>query len=201
MSKVKEIMEQADGLSRALFAEYKTGKSALEQAESRLKECPAGAQDRVIWQGKVQERKQELQEIERKFETLLIKLQSMRKDVILAMEQENFADPKKIDRDVLYLLDSGILSPAEYKKLYEESAGNPTMQRIIRKRVESLADDQIGKTDIESMQIRSLYYSMKQNENDQTGDYDVLLNLFERIITNKSMIDHWDEFVEIGDEE
>ena len=201
MNKVKEIMEQADGMSRSIFAEYKIGKKELEQAESNMKDFPAGSRDYLIWQGKAIERKKELYEIESRFNTVLSKLQSLRSELALAIEQDNFADPKKIDRDIVYLLDSGILSPAEYKKMYDESAGNPTMQRIIKKRIESLVNDQIGRTDGESMQLRSLLYNMPETRaEEQIGQFDVLINLFERTITNKLMIDQWDEFVNVDGE-
>ena len=199
--KVKELMEQADGMSRAIFAEYKIGKKALEQAEERFKDSKKGTTEFLIWQGKVNEKRQELQDVEKRFNTVLGQLKSLRSQLAVAMEQDNTADPKKIDRDMIYLLDSGILSPAEYKKLYEESAGNPTMQRIIKKRLETLVEDQIGRTDGEYMQLKSLLYSLPETTAErEIGQFDVLVNVFERSINNKYMIDQWDSLVTIDGE-
>ena len=197
--KIKEIMEKADGISRACFAEYKISKARYESAKSKLDNLTKNTPEYIRQSLIVDDAKLSLSEKEKAFYSKYEELKRLRKDLESAIDESELASAKDLDKDTIYLLESGILTPREYEKLYN-GANNNTMRRIIKKHIDQAGDEYIKAhgDDKTSMEYRIL--QTNTFESDKIGDYDVLLSVFERSINNKAMIDHWDEFVTIDGE-
>lgn len=202
MSKVaSKYFEYADAKARLLFAEYKKLEANYKEAEELAREYPERSglvtddyrSKALRYKARFIEAREALQLKEKEFPALHEELKRYTKDLERELNSENEADPKKLDHDTIYLLESGILTSGEYAKLYEKAAGNPTMQRIIKKHIDEAAGKiPANDTSAEGINLRVL---ATQAHGDNTIDnYNVVLSIMEKTIRNKAMCDYWDQF-------
>lgn len=201
MSKVAtKYFEYADAKARLLFAEYKKLEEAYKEAEAQAKAYPENAGltrddykiKAISAKARLLEARERLEIKGKEFPALYDELKRYTKDLEKELNLENEADPKKLDHDTIYLLESGILTSGEYAKLYEKAAGNPTMQRIIKKHIDEAAAKVPGNdTSAEAINLRVL---ATQTHGDNTIDnYNVVLDIMEKTIRNKAMCDYWNQ--------
>lgn len=195
----KKYFEYADAKARLLFAEYKKLEANYKEAEALAREYPERsglvADDyrakAIRAKARLIEARDALATKEKEFHSLYDELKRYTKELEKELVSANEADPKKLDHDTIYLLESGILSASEYSKLYTANSGNPTMQRIIKKHI----DEAVGKipandTSAESINMRVL--ASQANGDNTLDNYNIVLDIFGRTLHNKHMCDEWD---------
>lgn len=195
----KKYFEYADAKARLLFAEYKKLQENYKDAEMRANEYPvrSGLIDAdyrsksIRAQARLMEAREALEEKNKEFNKLYDELKLYTKELEKDLVAANEVDPKKLDHDTIYLLESGILNASEYAKLYNDNSGNPTMQRIIKKHIDDAARNiSTNDTSTESINMRVL---ASQTKGDDTIDnYNIILDIFGRTLRNKRMCDEWD---------
>lgn len=196
----KKYFEYADAKARLLFAEYNKKNKEYKDAEEEVRKYPyRGGMVSADYMKNVVKAKEyynvkyaNLEECKKEFQALYDELKMHGKELEKELIKANEADPKKLDHDTIYLLESGILTSGEYAKLYEKAAGNPTMQRIIKKHIDEAAGKlPANDTSAEAINLRVL---ATQAHGDNTIDnYNVVLDIMEKTIRNKSMCDYWDQ--------
>lgn len=88
----------------------------------------------LYYQARYEDAKSSLQEVTKDRFSLLTTADKLRSQLAEDVNRAYCADPAAIDRNVMTLLDSGILTAREMRKLVDDAkeAGNPTMCRIIK---------------------------------------------------------------------
>jgi hypothetical protein len=104
------------------------------------------------------------------------------------------ADPKAIDSNVMELLRSGILKPAEYDRLFESAnqANNATMCRLIAQAAETAAAS--AKDDEATRQLRYVANRGRQVTGKPYMDaFDSMADALDRCLLRPYLIKAWDE--------
>ncbi len=114
------------------------------------------------------------------------KTASMRTELEKAISDKFAARPADIDHDVLTLLNSGILTPAEYTRLFNE-ASSPTMRRLIAhsagEAAEKLKDDREAASVLRNVANAGVRYSGSQ----YLAAFDGLTDILRRTNRNPAM--------------
>ena len=114
------------------------------------------------------------------------KTSAMRADLEAAISDKFAARPADVDHDVLTLLNSGILTPSEYTRLFNE-ASSPTMKRLIGhaagEAAEKLKDDREAASVLRNVANAGARYSGSQ----YLAAFDGLTDILRRTIRNPAM--------------
>lgn len=114
------------------------------------------------------------------------KTASMRTELEKAISDKFAARPSDVDNDVLTLLNSSILTPSEYVRLFND-ASNPTMKRLIAhsagEAAEKLKDDREAASVLRNVANAGVRYSGSQF----LAAFDGLRDILRRTIRNPAM--------------
>lgn len=114
------------------------------------------------------------------------KTASMRTELEKAISDKFAARPADIDHDVLTLLNSGILTPSEFTRLYNE-ASSPTMKRLIGhaagEAAERMKDDREASRILRNVANAGTQYSGTQ----YLAAFDGLTDVLRRTMKNPAM--------------
>ena len=202
MGNFSEFVERADALAAETFDEYTVMKRRFEAAEKQRAATPVKS-GLVSAEYAVRAAKAEADYLEarEKYETVKRglpeksrQMAAIRADFVAAVNDHFAADPSKLDKETLALLDSGILKPHEYERLMDraEKDGNYTMCRLISAKAGEMADKaptREGEATLKAVAMRG----RNADGADYIRAFDVgVVSLFERCLRNPSLYSSWD---------
>lgn len=198
--------ERIEALARETFEEIQKTEEAYRTAAAARKELPSAGGDYQM-QAKIARAEANLAEAAAAQRNIRFNLPNKAENALNALRQEyaqeierKFAvDPEKLDMATLELLKSGIMRPAEYRRLFNIAAenGNATMTRLIAKYAMDAAADaakQYGETSVQARELRAI--SMAGNADPASAAmraFDGIAETFRRSVNNPGLIPHWDE--------
>lgn len=201
MSQFRNYVNRFDELARATFQEITETTDALKAAEELRKAHPMqpgltpeaaakAAKYEAAYQtarGKFEAMRKNLPDEARR------KVENIRQELSAAVGTAYAAKPCDLDRDVLALLDSGILTDTEYGRLMHD-ATSPTMRRMIAK----YATDEAAKAENNgdrntARNLRMIAQSGAEDGRSFLMGFDTMTDTFNRTLRNHSMIPHWEQ--------
>lgn len=150
MSRFNNYAKRMNEIANAAFAEYREKEAAVKSAESRYNAFPRRNGADPAYMAKSARAEADLCEARNAFDQMRRHLfDDKRKEIAVVREElekavfDAFAaDPKAVDMNTLALMNSGILTAAEYNRLIDAStaAGNHTMVRLLAQSAKDRAD-------------------------------------------------------------
>ena len=150
MSKFNGYARKVNEIANAAFAEYREKEAAVKSAESRYKAYPRRNGADPAYMARSARAEADLCEARNAFDQMRRHLFDDKRREIAAVRAELekavfdafAADPKAVDMNTLALMNSGILTAAEYNRLIDAStaAGNHTMVRLLAQSAKDRAD-------------------------------------------------------------
>ena len=150
MSRFNSYAKRMNEIANAAFAEYREKEAAVKSAESRCNACPRRNGADSSYLAKSARAEADLCEARNAFDQMRRHLFDDKRKEIAAVREELekavfdafAADPKAVDMNTLALMNSGILTAAEYNRLIDAStaAGNHTMVRLLAQSAKDRAD-------------------------------------------------------------
>ena len=150
MSKFNGYARKVNEIANAAFAEYREKEAAVKSAESRCNAYPRRNGADPAYMAKSARAEADLCEARNAFDQMRRHLfddkrkeiGSVREELEKAVFDAFAADPKSVDSNTLALMNSGILTAAEYNRLIDAStaAGNHTMVRLLAQSAKDRAD-------------------------------------------------------------
>lgn len=150
MSKFNNYAKKLNEIANATFEEYRRAEAAVKSAESRSKEYPRrnGADPSYLAksaraEADLAEARSAFEQVRRHlFDDKRREIAAVRAELVTALGNEYAADPKAVDMNTLALMNSGILTAAEYNRLIDSAnaAGNHTMVRLLAQSAKDRAD-------------------------------------------------------------
>ena len=150
MSKFSVYAKRMNEIANAAFAEYREKEAAVKSAESRCNAFPRRNGADSSYLAKSARAEADLCEARNAFDQMRRHLFDDKRKEIAAVREELekavfdafAADPKAVDMNTLALMNSGILTAAEYNRLIDAStaAGNHTMVRLLAQSAKDRAD-------------------------------------------------------------
>lgn len=150
MSKFNSYARKVNEIANAAFAEYREKEAAVKSAESRYNAYPRRNGADPAYMAKSARAEADLAEARNAFDQMRRHLFDDKRREIAAVREELekavfdafAADPKAVDMNTLALMNSGILTAAEYNRLIDAStaAGNHTMVRLLAQSAKDRAD-------------------------------------------------------------
>ena len=150
MSKFNNYARKLDEIANATFEEYRRAEAAVKSAESRHNAYPRRNNADPAYMAKSARAEADLAEARSAFEQVRRHLfddkrreiNAIRAELVTALGNEYAADPKAVDMNTLALMNSGILTAAEYNRLIDSAnaAGNHTMVRLLAQSAKDRAD-------------------------------------------------------------
>ena len=150
MSKFNGYARKVNEIANAAFAEYREKEAAVKSAESRYNAYPRRNGADPAYMAKSARAEADLAEARNAFDQMRRHLFDDKRREIAAVRAELekavfdafAADPKAVDMNTLALMNSGILTAAEYNRLIDAStaAGNHTMVRLLAQSAKDRAD-------------------------------------------------------------
>ena len=131
------------------------------------------------------------------------KITELRRRLEKELAAHYYADPARVDSNTLALLDSGMLTAAEYASLYEKAIANDniTMARMIGAAAGKYADKlmNIEAPNENQRAERAILTQVSQNAkkcgaNEYLNSFDVLVDMFNICSRNPAMVENWDEY-------
>ena len=150
MSRFNNYAKRMNEIANAAFAEYREKEAAVKSAESRCNAYPRRNNADPAYMAKSARAEADLAEARNAFDQMRRHLfddkrkeiGSVREELEKAVFDAFAADPKAVDMNTLALMNSGILTAAEYNRLIDAStaAGNHTMVRLLAQSAKDRAD-------------------------------------------------------------
>ena len=202
MGTFNEFVTRADALAAETFDEYRVTKRRFEAAEKQRAATPVkSGLVSAEYAARAARAEADYLEAQKKYETVKrglheksSQMAAIRKDFVAAVNDHFAADPSKLDKETLALLDSGILKPHEYERLMDraEKDGNYTTMRIIASKAAEMADKaptREGEATLKAVAMRG----RNADGADYIKAFDVgVVSLFERCLKNPSLYSSWD---------
>ena len=204
MSQFKDYANRLDDLARETFQKIIETTDALKAAEDQRKAHPMqpgltpeaaarAAKFEAAYQtarGRYDAMRKNLPDEARR------KAESIRQELTVAVGEAYAVKPSDLDRDALTLLESGILTDADFTRLMR-SASTPTMRRLIAK----YADDGAAKAESDgdrnmARNLRVIAQSGKEDGRSYLNAFDSMNDTFNRSLNNHAMIRFWDSLTQ-----
>lgn len=206
MGTFNEFVTRADALADETFTEYTVTKRRFEAAERTRAETPVKhglvSAEYAVRAAKAEadylEAKEKYETVKRGLPEKSRQMQAVRADFVAAVDDFFAADPAKLDKATLALLESGILKPHEYERLMAsaEKDENFTMIRLIAAKAAEVADKaptREGETILKAVAMRG----RNADGADYIKAFDVgVVSLFERCLKNPSLYSSWDKLMQ-----
>ena len=202
MSKFNGYARKVNEIANAAFAEYREKEAAVKSAESRYNAYPRRNGADPAYMAKSARAEADLAEARNAFDQMRRHLfDDKRKEIAVVREElekavfDAFAaDPKAVDMNTLALMNSGILTAAEYNRLIDAStaAGNHTMVRLLAQSAKDRAD-KVNDSDT-AREYRLVAQKGKgANGREFLEAFDYMGDVFNRCERNFSLAGKWDE--------
>ena len=198
---------KAEEIAKKAFEEYLTAKKKLDNAREQVKKYPT--MHGIVtaeYEAKSVRAKADLLEAEQAIKGILHshigEIEQIGEELKETIEEYYLAEPAFIDRDILDLLNSGILTPVEYHHLIQNSInkGNLTMARIIAKHAGDLREEVLKKYGTDNEQSRALavvsHMCDKCDGSEAKDGFEIILETYKKTADNPSMIEKWDSLTE-----
>ena len=202
MSKFNGYARKVNEIANAAFAEYREKEAAVKSAESRYNAYPRRNGADPAYMAKSARAEADLAEARNAFDQMRRHLFDDKRREIAAVRAELekavfdafAADPKAVDMNTLALMNSGILTAAEYNRLIDAStaAGNHTMVRLLAQSAKDRAD-KVNDSDT-AREYRLVAQKGKGMDGRQYLEaFDYMGDVFNRCERNFSLAGKWDE--------
>ena len=202
MSKFNGYARKVNEIANAAFAEYREKEAAVKSAESRCNAFPRRNGADSSYLAKSARAEADLCEARNAFDQMRRHLFDDKRKEIAAVREELekavfdafAADPKAVDMNTLALMNSGILTAAEYNRLIDAStaAGNHTMVRLLAQSAKDRAD-KVNDSDT-AREYRLVAQKGKgANGREFLEAFDYMGDVFNRCERNFSLAGKWDE--------
>ena len=202
MGTFNEFVTRADALAAETFDEYRVTKRRFEAAEKQRAATPVkSGLVSAEYAARAARAEADYLEAQKKYETVKrglheksSQMAAIRKDFVAAVNDHFAADPAKLDKATIALLDSNILKPHEYERLMAsaERDGNFTMMRLVAAKAGEMADKaptREGEAILKAVALRG----RNVDGSDYIRAFDVgVVALFERCLKNPSLYSSWD---------
>ena len=203
MSNYPKIAREFNELCTQKFAAFIDAKTQFEESERRVNRfgnIPPTDYEKLAERARAIGTRTEKQgEFEKAKKALNAdaEINALRRKLEKALDEEFCVKPSALERDVLYLLDSGILTGREFEILIDNALkeNNYTMARLIGKKAAELA--------IQVTQDKDHALSKQLNAVRHKADihapksflkaFDELIDIYRRTAVNTSMLPRWDE--------
>lgn len=202
MSKFNNYAKKLNEIANATFEEYRRAEAALKSAESRSKEYPRRNGADPSYLAKSARAEADLAEARNAFEQVRRHLfddkrreiAAVRAELETALGNEYAADPSKVDMNTLALMNSGILTAAEYNRLIDSAnaAGNHTMVRLLAQSAKDRAD-KVNDSDTAREYRLVAQRGKGANGREFLEAFDYMGDVFNRCERNFSLAGKWDE--------
>lgn len=202
MSRFNSYAKRMNEIANAAFAEYREKEAAVKSAESRYNAYPRRNGADPAYMAKSARAEADLAEARNAFDQMRRHLFDDKRREIAAVRAELekavfdafAADPKSVDMNTLALMNSGILTAAEYNRLIDAStaAGNHTMVRLLAQSAKDRAD-KVNDSDT-AREYRLVAQKGKgANGREFLEAFDYMGDVFNRCERNFSLAGKWDE--------
>ena len=202
MSRFNSYAKRMNEIANAAFAEYREKEAAVKSAESRYNAYPRRNGADPAYMAKSARAEADLAEARNAFDQMRRHLFDDKRREIAAVRAELekavfdafAADPKSVDSNTLALMNSGILTAAEYNRLIDAStaAGNHTMVRLLAQSAKDRAD-KVNDSDT-AREYRLVAQKGKgANGREFLEAFDYMGDVFNRCERNFSLAGKWDE--------
>ena len=202
MSRFNDYAKKLNEIANATFEEYRRAEAAVKSAESRCNAYPRRNGADPSYMAKSARAEADLAEANAQFEHCRRHLFDDKRREIAAVREELekavfdafAADPKAVDMNTLALMNSGILTAAEYDRLIDAStaAGNHTMVRLLAQSAKDRAD-KVNDSDT-AREYRLVAQKGKgANGREFLEAFDYMGDVFNRCERNFSLAGKWDE--------
>ena len=202
MGNFSEFVARADALADESFTEYTVTKRRFEAAERKRAETPVKhglvSAEYAVRAAKAEadylEAREKYETVKRNLPEKSRQMAAIRADFVAAVNDHFAADPAKLDKATIALLDSNILKPDEYEMLMAsaERDGNFTMMRLVAAKAGEMADKaptREGEAILKAVALRG----RNVDGSDYIRAFDVgVVSLFERCLKNPSLYSSWD---------
>ena len=202
MSRFNDYAKKLNEIANATFEEYRRAEAAVKSAESRCNAYPRRNGADPSYMAKSARAEADLAEANAQFEHCRRHLFDDKRREIAAVRAELekavfdafAADPKAVDMNTLALMNSGILTAAEYNRLIDAStaAGNHTMVRLL---AQSAKDRAAKVNDSDTAREYRLVAQKGKGANGREflEAFDYMGDVFNRCERNFSLAGKWDE--------
>lgn len=202
MSRFNSYAKRMNEIANAAFAEYREKEAAVKSAESRYNAYPRRNGADPAYMAKSARAEADLCEARNAFDQMRRHLFDDKRREIAAVRAELekavfdafAADPKAVDMNTLALMNSGILTAAEYNRLIDAStaAGNHTMVRLLAQSAKDRAD-KVNDSDT-AREYRLVAQKGKgANGREFLEAFDYMGDVFNRCERNFSLAGKWGE--------
>lgn len=202
MSRFNDYAKKLNEIANGAFEEYRRAEAAVKSAESRYNAYPRRNNADPAYMAKSARAEADLAEARNAFDQMRRHLFDDKRREIAAVRAElekavfdTFAaDPKSVDSNTLALMNSGILTAAEYNRLIDASAaaGNHTMVRLLAQSAKDRADKA---NDSDTAREYRLVAQKGKGANGREflEAFDYMGDVFNRCERNFSLAGKWDE--------
>lgn len=202
MSRFNNYAKRLNEIANGTFEEYRRAEAAVKSAESRYNAYPRRNNADPAYMAKSARAEADLAEARNAFDQMRRHLFDDKRREIAAVRAELekavfdafAADPKAVDMNTLALMNSGILTAAEYNRLIDAStaAGNHTMVRLLAQSAKDRAD-KVNDSDT-AREYRLVAQKGKgANGREFLEAFDYMGDVFNRCERNFSLAGKWDE--------
>ena len=202
MSRFNSYAKRMNEIANATFEEYRRAEAAVKSAESRYNAYPRRNNADPAYMAKSARAEADLAEARNAFDQMRRHLFDDKRKEIAAVREELekavfdafAADPKAVDMNTLALMNSGILTAAEYNRLIDSAnaAGNHTMVRLLAQSAKDRAD-KVNDSDT-AREYRLVAQKGKgANGREFLEAFDYMGDVFNRCERNFSLAGKWDE--------
>ena len=202
MSRFNSYAKRMNEIANAAFAEYREKEAAVKSAESRYNAYPRRNNADPAYMAKSARAEADLAEARNAFDQMRRHLFDDKRREIAAVRAELekavfdafAADPKSVDMNTLALMNSGILTAAEYNRLIDAStaAGNHTMVRLLAQSAKDRAD-KVNDSDTAREYRLVAQRGKGANGQQYLEAFDYMTDTFNRCERNFSLTKKWDE--------
>ena len=206
MGAFNKFVTRADALADETFTEYTVTKRRFEAAERKKAETPVKSglvsAEYAVRAAKAEadylEAKEKFETVKRGLSEKSREMAAIRADFVAAVDSHFAADPAKLDKGTLVLLDSGILRPSEYEKLMANAEKNEnfTMMRLIAAKAAEVADKaptREGEAILKAVAMRG----RNADGDDFIRAFDAgVVSLFSRCLRNPALYSSWDKLMQ-----
>lgn len=203
MSKFNDYARKLNEIANATFEEYRRAEAALKSAESRYNAYPRRNGADPSYLAKSARAEADLAEARNAFEQVRRHLfddkrreiAAVRAELETALGNEYAADPSKVDMNTLALMNSGILTAAEYNRLIDSAnaAGNHTMVRLLAQSAADMAEKTKGDADVSRSYRLASHKGKGMDGREYLQAFDFLADTFNRCERNFALTTKWGE--------
>lgn len=213
MGKYSDFAKELDRKFKAARDEYSAAYEAWQTAKHNLEKASAwrendtrSAKDERIAYAQLVEKRTAANfdsVVARVWPNFYIQADKLRSALVKQMQQYNLINPAAVDSNALVLMQTGVLSAADYVAFANKYAGNTTMLKLIAHYAEEAAKNTENKT--EAGTLNTVAITCKDGESPVLRTWDYLMTIADKCSGKKhnddksqaelvlSMADKWEE--------